>query len=47
MHLIQSWRDVTHHGHEKEGYLQNSVFEVMQTINNGLVPGRMVHIHEE
>jgi hypothetical protein len=47
LHLVQGGRDISHHSHEEERYLEDCVLEKVQAIHNALVPGRVVHVHEE
>lgn len=47
LHLVQRRSDVAHHGHEEEGYLENSMLEIVQSVHNTFIPCRVVHVDEE
>jgi hypothetical protein len=46
LHSVQSGRDVPHHGHEEEWYLEYRVLKEMESIYDALVPSDLGHIHE-
>jgi hypothetical protein len=47
LHAIQSGCDVTHHGHEEEGHLEDGVLKEVQAVDDALVHVRMIHVDEE
>jgi hypothetical protein len=47
IHLVQCGCDITHHGHEKEGHLEDSMLQKVQSVNDTFVPGGVVHIDHQ
>lgn len=47
LHVIQCRSNVSHHGHEKERYLEDIILDEIQSTHNLLVPCCMLEVDYE
>ena len=46
-HVVESGRDVTHEGHQEEGYLQDGMLDEVYAFDHVGVPSDLREVHEE